>query len=315
MTILQKIAPTTHLTTLFHRLNAASPLTVGVSLAVLSNVLFGVLYAYGKWLAPLSGTQVFHWRMVMMWLCLALFLVMSGKMRSAIGELKALGSIKSWLYFLLPTPILASQLWLFMWAPINGQSVQVAMGYFLFPLTMVLAGCLIFRERLSRLQKLAVALAAAGVLVEMLRTSGVSWATLWVCGTYPIYYVMRRRQSVSALTGLFVDVSLIAPVCLAMIVMGDVGTVASSGMLLAKVLGLGALSVLAICSNIEASRLLPVSLFGMLGYLEPVLLFMLSVLVLGGAFDSGMLLGYGLIWLAVICLIIQGILVHRRRSA
>lgn len=287
-------------------------MTTGIILAVFSNVLFGVLYAYGKWLAPLSGTQVFYWRMVMMWVCLAGFLILSGQIGQVTRELRSLQGLKSWVYFLLPTPILASQLWLFMWAPVSGQSVQVAMGYFLFPLTMVLAGCLIFKERLTGLQKLAVGFAAAGVLFEMVRTSGVSWATLWVCGTYPIYYVMRRRQSVSALTGLFVDISVIAPVCLAMIVTTDAIMVADSVILLTKVLGLGAISVLAIFSNIEASRLLPVSLFGMLGYLEPVLLFFLSITILGGVFDGGMIIGYGLIWLAVVCLIIQGLIAQKR---
>ena len=42
-------------------------LMMGVALAVLSNVLFGVLYAYSSFLAPLSGTQVFIWRMLAMW--------------------------------------------------------------------------------------------------------------------------------------------------------------------------------------------------------------------------------------------------------
>ena len=133
---------------------------IGVVLAVLSNVLFGVLYAYGKWMSPLSGTQMFLWRMVMMWACLALFLAMTGKMAEFRDEIGAIRGVKSWLYVLVPTPILASQLWLFMWAPVNGQSIQVSMGYFLFPLAMVLAGFLVFRERLSRLQSVAVEMPA-----------------------------------------------------------------------------------------------------------------------------------------------------------
>lgn len=299
---------------LLSNLNRIHPMIQGVILAVGSNVLFGVLYSYGKWLEPLSGTQVFYWRMVMMWLCLAIFLTLSGQMRQVVNELKSLGNLKNWLYFILPTPILASQLWLFMWAPVNGQSVQVAMGYFLFPLTMVLAGCLIFREKLTKLQKLAVVFAAAGVLIEMLRTSGISWATLWVCGTYPIYYVMRRRQPVSTLTGLFFDVTMIAPACAIMLYLMNPLAVSEPPFLWLKVIGLGAISVLAIFSNVEASRLLPVSLFGMLGYLEPVLLFLLSITVLGGVFDVKMLAGYGLIWLAVICLIVQGVLMHKKRQ-
>lgn len=284
-----------------------SPVAFGVFLAIFSNVLFAVLYGYGKWLAVLSGTQIFLWRMVMMWLCLTVFLMVSGRLAQVKQELSTIKGVDSWLYFVAPTPILASQLWLFMWAPVHGQSVQVAMGYFLFPLAMVLAGCWLFGEKLSALQKMAVLLAVMGVSSEIWRTGSVSWATLWVCGTYPIYYVMRRKVAVSALAGLFFDVSIIAPVCLAYLAMTDIGTVGTSGILLAKVFGLGAISVLAILSNVEASRLLPVSLFGMLGYLEPVLLFGLSVTLLGGVFDVQMFTSYGLIWLAVVCLIVQGI--------
>ena len=251
--------------------------------------------------------------MVMMWVCLAAVLVLTGKIKQVKQELQQVGNIKDWLYFLIPTPILASQLWLFMWAPLHGQGVQVAMGYFLFPLAMVLSGWIVFRERLTSLQKLAAFLAAAGVMTEIIRTGSVSWATLWVCGTYPIYYVMRRKVAVGALTGLFFDVSLIAPVCLAYLLMTDIATVGTSSVLLFKVLGLGAISVLAIFSNIEASRLLPVSVFGMLSYLEPLLLFMLAITILGSVVTSAMLVGYGLIWAGIVCLIIQGVITNRKR--
>jgi chloramphenicol-sensitive protein RarD len=181
-------------------------------------------------------------------------------------------------------------------------------------LAMVLAGFLVFRERLSRLQSLAVALAAAGVAFEIYRTSGVSFATLWVCGTYPIYYVMRRKQGIRALTGLFFDLSIIAPICLIWIISTDAIDVASNGVLLAKAVGLGAISVLAMATNLQAGQLLPVSLFGMLSYLEPVLLFFLSITVLGAVFSPSMLISYGLIWLAVMCLIIQGVLTNRKKA-
>lgn len=137
-------------------------LIVGVILAVLSNVLFGVLYAYSSFLAPLSGTQVFIWRMLAMWAVLVGYLLMSGRLNMHIDKLRALRSVKQWLWLLVPTPIFLSQFWLFMWAPVNGHGVQTAMGYFLFPLMMVVFGCVFFGEKLSRLQWLAVAFAAVG---------------------------------------------------------------------------------------------------------------------------------------------------------
>ena len=291
-------------------------LIMGVALAVLSNLLFGVLYAYSSFLAPLSGTQVFIWRMLAMWAALIGYLVISGRLSTHIDKLKSLGSAKQWAWLLLPTPIFLSQFWLFMWAPVNGQGVQTAMGYFLFPLMMVVFGCVLFGEKLSRLQWLAVGFAALGVGSEIIRTQSVSWATLWVCGTYPLYYILRRLQGIGAVTGLLVDLTIFAPFALAylfFIAPSSLSLVGGSGFFIAMLAGLGILSVLAMKTNVDASQMLPVNVYGMMSYLEPALLFILAVTVLGNPFESAMIYSYGLIWLGIVFLIIHGI--RQLRSA
>jgi chloramphenicol-sensitive protein RarD len=64
--------------------------------------------------------------------------------------------------------------------------------------------------------------------------------------------------------------------------------------------GLGLLSALAFAAMMTSSRLLPLGLFGILSYVEPVLLFMVALLFLGEHFDSGQWLTYLPIWLAVV---------------
>ena len=285
-------------------------LMLGVSFAILSNILFGVLYAYSSFLTPLSGTQVFIWRMLSMWAVLVGYLLISGRLGMHIDKLRALRSFKQWAWLLLPTPIFLSQLWLFMWAPVNGQGVQTAMGYFLFPLMMVVFGCLLFGEKLSRLQWLAVAFAAVGVFSEIIRTQSVSWATLWVCGAYPIYYIMRRLQGIDAITGMLVDLSLFAPFALGYLYFfapSNLAMVAGSGFLMMMLAGLGILSILAMKTNVDASQMLPVNVYGMMSYLEPALLFILAITVLGNPFESAMIYSYGLIWLGIVCLLLHGI--------
>jgi chloramphenicol-sensitive protein RarD len=184
------------------------------------------------------------------------YLLISGRLGMHIDKLRALRSFKQWAWLLLPTPIFLSQLWLFMWAPVNGQGVQTAMGYFLFPLMMVVFGCLLFGEKLSRLQWLAVAFAAVGVFSEIIRTQSVSWATLWVCGAYPIYYIMRRLQGIDAITGMLVDLSLFAPFALGYLYFfapSNLAMVAGSGFLMMMLAGLGILSILAMKTNVDAS--------------------------------------------------------------
>ena len=294
-------------------------LILGVVFAVLSNVLFGVLYAYSSFLAPLSGTQVFIWRMLAMWAALIGYLVVSGRLGLHIDKLKALRTAKQWAWLLLPTPIFLSQFWLFMWAPVNGQGVQTAMGYFLFPLTMVLFGCLLFGEKLSRLQWLAVGFAALGVGSEIVRTQSISWATLWVCGTYPVYYILRRLQGIGAVTGLLVDLSICAPFALAYLLLfapSSLGLVSGSAFFIMMIAGLGVLSVCAMKTNVDASQMLPVNVYGMMSYLEPALLFVLAITVLGNPFESAMIYSYGLIWVGIACLITHGVrqLRHARRN-
>jgi len=292
-------------------------LIMGVALAVLSNLLFGVLYAYSHFLAPLSGTQVFIWRMLAMWAALVGYLVVSGRLSSHIDKLKKLSSVKQWAWLLLPTPIFLSQFWLFMWAPVNGQGVQTAMGYFLFPLMMVVFGCVLFGEKLSRLQWLAVGFAALGVGSEIVRTQSVSWATLWVCGTYPLYYIIRRLQGISAITGLLVDLTILAPFALAylcFVAPSSLSLVGGSKFFIMMLVGLGVLSVLAMKTNVDASQMLPVNVYGMMSYLEPALLFILAITVLGNPFESEMIYSYGLIWLGIGLLIIHGIRQLRKAS-
>ena len=290
-------------------------LIMGVALAILSNLLFGVLYAYSSFLAPLSGTQVFIWRMLAMWAALIGYLLVSGRLGLHLDKLKAFRTVKQWVWLLLPTPIFLSQFWLFMWAPVNGQGVQTAMGYFLFPLMMVVFGCVLFGEKLSRLQWLAVGFAAVGVGSEIVRTQSVSWATLWVCGTYPVYYILRRLQGIGAITGLLVDLTIFAPFAVAYLLFvapSSLGLVGSSSFFIMMLAGLGMLSVLAMKTNVDASQMLPVNVYGMMSYIEPALLFILAITVLGNPFESAMIYSYGLIWLGIACLIAHGVRQLRR---
>lgn len=282
----------------------------GLGLALLSNVLFAVLYLYSHWLAPLTGTQVFLWRMVAMWVGLWVLMLVTGGFATLRTFLGTLPTLRAKLLLVIPTPILASQLWLFMWAPVNGHAVNVSIGYFLFPLAMVLTGFLVFGERLNRLKVLAVLLAAAGVALQIWLAGSVSWTTAWVCLTYPMYYALRRWQGVPSLIGLFVDLSVIAPIALAVLVWqgSSLALVASSVSMIALLIGLGAISAIAMYSNLQASSLLPVNLFGMLSYLEPVLMFGLSLAVLHETVSSSMVGSFALICASIAVMITNSVL-------
>ena len=105
-----------------------------------------------------------------------------------------------------------TQLWLFLWGPINGRGLEVSLGYFLLPLVMVLVGCVLYKEKLSSFQMVAVALAMLGVGHEIWRIGSIAWETVYVALAYPLYFFMRRKFATDHLGGFWWDLFLILPV-------------------------------------------------------------------------------------------------------
>lgn len=290
----------------------------GIALSVLASALFAVMYFYTSLLAPLTGVEIFGWRMLLTAPCMTVFMLLSGEWRHVGPILKRLlGQPLLLLALPLSAALLGVQLWLFMWAPLNGYSLDVSLGYFLLPLTMVLTGRIVYGEQLSRLQKIAAGLATLGVLNELYQVGSFSWATLLVAIGYPVYFVLRKRLASDNLGGLWLDMALLLPIALWFVQSGEQGfaVVDQHPWLYLLIPLLGLISASALVAYIIASRLLPFSLFGLLSYVEPVLLLGVALL-LGESIQAGEWLTYLPIWLAVLVLVYEGFkhLMRQRRS-
>lgn len=290
----------------------------GVVLSVLASVLFGVMYFYTSLMKPLDGQEIFGWRMLLTVPCATLFMLFSGDWK-LVRALAARLRRQPVLFFglLLSSVLLGAQLLIFMWAPLHGRSLEVSLGYFLLPLSMIMTGRVVYGEHLSYLQKIAAAFAAIGVGHELWRLGSFSWETLLVAGGYPLYFVLRRRLKTDNLGGLWFDMLFMLPIGLWFIANGHPLAIQQTPLLYLLIPILGIISASALVSYIIASRLLPFSLFGLLSYVEPVLLVGVALL-LGESISRDEMLTYIPIWIAVGVLILEGakhMLAQRRRDA
>lgn len=289
----------------------------GIALSISASVLFAVMYYYTSLLSPLSGVEIFGWRMLLTAPCMTVFMVVSGEWKRVVEIVRRLAGKPKLIVGLIGSAVLLGlQLWLFMWAPLNGYSLDVSLGYFLLPLSMVLTGRIVYGERLSYLQKMAVFFASLGVLNELYQVGGFSWATLLVVVGYPIYFILRKRLTTDNLGGLWLDMALMLPVAFWFVQGGEqgFGVFDQYPMLSWLIPLLGVISASALVVYIIASRLLPFSLFGLLSYVEPVLLLGVALL-LGESIKPGEWLTYIPIWLAVLVLVFEGfkhLMRHRR---
>ena len=102
----------------------------GTAAAAIANFLFSLLFLFGLVMHPLSGTQVASWRVLMMLFSLVLLVSLLKQWQHIFDYLKTLKTPTEWFLFILPTPILGGQIWLFMWGPVNGLGLDVTLGYF-----------------------------------------------------------------------------------------------------------------------------------------------------------------------------------------
>ena len=182
---------------------------------------------------------------------------------------------------------------------------------------MVVVGRVFYGERLSRFQKAAVAMAALGVAHELLRVGAFSWATAVTMLGYPPYFMLRRKLKINSLAGLWFDMLWLTPVALWFLSTQDSSVLSQftgRPVLWLMVPILGAISSTALVCYLAASRRLPLGLFGILGYVEPVLLFWVAFLLLGEPVTMASLGTYLPIWLAVLIMATEGALAWRKEA-
>ncbi|ENX23339.1 protein RarD [Acinetobacter vivianii] len=280
----------------------------GIAYSVLASITFGVLYFYTQLLGALDSEQTFGWRIIATLPVLTLFMWFSGDLIHIKTIFKRILAKPTLLLFLMTTSVLTSaQLWLFLWGPMHGRGLQVSLGYFLLPLVLVLAGSFLYGEKLSKFQYLAVLLAVFGVGHEIWRLGSIAWETAFVALGYAAYFILRKKIQTDNLGGFWWDMLIILPVAIFFTQTGDMPFLKflEQPSLILVVIGLGLLSAIGLGSYILASRYLPLIIFGLLGYLEPVLLALAS-LVLGEKIGAEEWLTYIPIWLAVLVLVIEG---------
>ncbi len=280
----------------------------GILLSIMASITFGALYFYTEFLGDFDSQQVFGWRIIATLPFLTLLMYFTAEL-SLVRDiwLRIRRQPILFLALLLTSAMSAIQLWLFLWGPIHGRGLQVSLGYFLLPLVLVLSGCVFYKEKLSKFQMLAVACALMGVGHEIWRQGSIAWETLLVAVGYSLYFLIRKTLKTDHLGGFWWDVLLCLPVAVYFVQSGiaPFDAIGQNPVLILVLAGLGLLSAIGLGSYLLASRYLPLVLFGLLSYLEPVLLAFVA-LMLGESIAAEEWWTYIPIWTAVFVLVLEG---------
>jgi chloramphenicol-sensitive protein RarD len=288
----------------------------GILYALGAYTIWGVLPVYWKALESVSPLQILGHRVV--WSFALLTILILGH-REAISLVKMFSSRKVMLFGALAAGLLAINWLVYIWAVNNGHIVESSLGYFINPLVSVLLGVLFFKERLRPLQWTVVGLAACGVIYLTIRSGTLPWISLALALTFGFYGLLKKSSPLEALPGLSLEMAIMFLPALAYLLFvqvqgsgafGHAG--AETNLLLAFT---GVITAMPILMFGMAARSIPLTLVGLLQYIAPTCQFLLGVLAYDEPFSHDRLIGFSVIWLALLLYWLEGWLRRGKKAA
>lgn len=287
----------------------------GLAAGVGAYMLWGALPLYFPLLAPSGPVEIIAHRVVWSLLLCLVLLRVTGTWAAFVAILRDRGLV---LRLTLAAVLLAVNWLVFVHGVTTGHVVDAALGYFINPLVTIALAVLVLGERLRPVQWAAVACGTAAVVVLTVAYGRLPWIALVLAGSFGTYGLIKSRVGprVAALPGLAAETAVLAPLAVGYLVVlhvAGLGTAALDWHGLALV-GTGVLTAVPLLLFNSAARRLPLATVGLLQYLAPVLQLAIGVLVAGERMPPARWWGFGLVWVALVVLTVDG-LRHARRPA
>lgn len=263
--------------------------------------------SFPLWVAMLSFAdpwEIITWRVVFGFVFGAIFVSALKNWRQILAALKMR---KTLLWLLVSTSMIYVNWAVYVLAVAANHTVDAALGYFINPLLTILLAVIFLRERLSRLQKIAVSLAVIAVAILTYDYGAPPWVALMLAGSFSIYGLAKNKMAstISSVNSYVVESGLLLPVAalqLWLLTQNRSEQVMFWQAGLWETVGLVAFGFMTAIPLIlfgEAAKRLPLSWVGLMQYLTPSLQFLIAVLVFHEPMTAGRWIGFAIVWLAL----------------
>ncbi|RRZ87519.1 EamA family transporter RarD [Erwinia sp. 198] len=286
----------------------------GIFYALGAYFIWGIAPAYFKLLQQVAPGEIMTHRVIWSFFFMLLLLSVS----RSWGKVKAIFKTPKKVLLLAVSATLVCSNWLiFIWAVNNQHILEASLGYFINPLLNVLVGMLFLGERFRRLQWLAVALAACGVIIQLWRFGSVPVIALGLAVTFSLYGLMRKKIAVDAQTGMMIETSWLLPfAALYLFGIADSSTshlTQNASSLNLLLIAAGVITTVPLMLFTAACTRLRLSTVGFFQYLGPTLMFLLAVIFYGEKMTPDKVMTFSFIWAALALFIFDALITLKRR--
>lgn len=272
----------------------------GLALAIAAYLLWGFLPIYMKALSHVPVLEVLAHRVIWSVPVAGAVLIWLGRtsdLRAAVKSPRMIGMAA------LTAGLISINWAIYVWAIQTGQALEAALGYYINPLFSVALGAILLKERLSRPQWAAIALAALAVLVLTYEAGRIPFVALALTVSWGFYAYLKKRLPLGPNQGFMLEVLILTPFAMGWVIWiaarGEMVFLADAQATWLLLLA-GVITAVPLMLYANGAKLLRLSTIAILQYIAPTMIFLTAVFVFGEPFGAARAVAFPMIWAALV---------------
>ena len=285
----------------------------GILYGIGAYALWGFFPIYWKFLHQVPALQVIGHRIGWSFILLVAFILVTKQWQDFRS--KALGSWKTLGIYTIAGVLLTINWLVYVWGVNAGFIVETSLGYFINPLLSVLLGVIFLRERLRLAQWVPVIIAAIGVIYLTFVYGRLPWIALTLAFSFGFYGFVKKLAPLGSLYGLTLETGIVFPLALIYLAVVEfTGTGAflhENAFTTLLLIGAGVVTTIPLLMFASAAKQIPLTVVGLLQYIAPTIQFLIGVFLYKEPFDRAHLIGFGIVWVALVIFWVENYFAHR----
>ncbi|WP_029262241.1 MULTISPECIES: EamA family transporter RarD [unclassified Microbacterium] len=290
--------------------------TAGVAYAGSAYLLWGVLPLYFLLLVPTGPWEVVAWRVLLSFVfCILLLTVTRGW--APFGVILRQPKLLGWTAL---AGLLIYVNWqVFLIGTLSDNVVETSLGYFINPITTVLLGVFVLKERIRKLQWAAIAIATIAVVVIIVAYRAFPWIALSLTASFGVYGLIKKKigPAVDAVSGLTLESFWLIPIAVVQLIVVATTpagiTMGGNGWVHAVLLAFaGVATAVPLLLFAAGTRRINLTVIGMIQFITPVMQFLIGVAILHEPMPPERWAGFVIVWIAIGVFVVDLLIAARR---
>ncbi len=274
---------------------------IGYILTILAYFIWGALPIYWKLLKDVTPIEILFHRIL--WAFLFLSIISFIKYRSYLS-----GIIKDkskWKLLLFSSLLIGVTWYVFIYAISINRILDASLGYYINPLVSVILGVIFLKEKLSRIQIIAVLFAVIGVGYMTINYNRLPILSLVLALSFGLYGLMKKILKVKPIPALLIETALLLPLFLGIFYFSlpnprQISFLSISPKIDFLLIFSGVVTFTPLILFGKGANLIPLKSVGFIQYIAPTFMLLIGVLMYKEPFTQTHIISFGFIWTALV---------------